>query len=322
MIDMRRQFLSVAALAFLLTGCSKTDGGLDNFPEDRVIRVATEVETMTKGSYTTGSLTDFDLAVAGMNSRYSYDNIQFTKNSDGAWTPESLMLWENSEAFVDIFALAPSNPSVKFRPGAQTPVNVSVQEVQTEADNTSDVLYWGKTGFQPKRDLVEGKIAIEFRHVMSKLKLTLRLGTEFNLGGVPNANPISELKISGTSLSAQCGWGDNYSYDELSLYPDSKSVKDMAPYLAAWRPGADEKTNCYAEYECILVPQTVGANTLAVSFKAGDKTSSWKLPSQLVFEKNTVYTLTLQVGKDFLIAGEISASPWDQTQGPEDMFTD
>ena len=322
MIDMRRQFLSAAALAFLLTGCSKTDGCLDRFPEDRVIRVATEVGSMTKGSYTDGSLTDFDLAVAGMNSRYSYDNIRFTKNADGEWTPASQMLWENSEAYVDIFAFAPSNPSVKFRPGAQTPVNVSVQEVQTEADNTSDVLYWGKTGFQPKRDLVDGKIAIEFRHVMSKLKLTLRLGTEFNFGGVPKANPISELKISGTSLSAQCGWGDTYSYDELSLYPDSKSVKDMAPYQTVWSPGADEKTNSSVEYECILVPQTVEANALTISFKGGEKTYSWKLPSRQVFEKNTVYTLTLQVGKDFLIAGEITASPWEQTQGPEDMFTD
>lgn len=322
MIDMRRHFLSVAALTFLLTGCSKTDGCLDRFPEDRVIRVATEVGTMTKGSYTDGSLTDFDLAVAGMNSRYSYDNIRFTKNADGEWTPASLMLWENSEAYVDIFAFAPSNPSVKFRPGAQTPVNVSVQEVQTEADNTSDVLYWGKTGFQPKSDLVDGKIAIEFRHVMSKLKLTLRLGTEFDFGGVPKANPISELKISGTSLSAQCGWGDTYSYDELSLYPDSKSVKDMAPYQTVWAPGADEKTNSSVEYECILVPQTVEANTLTISFKGGEKTYSWKLPSRQVFERNTVYTLTLQVGKDFLIAGEITASPWEQTQGPEDMFTD
>ena len=322
MIDMRRHFLSVAALTFLLTGCSKTDGCLDRFPEDRVIRVATEVGTMTKGSYTDGSLTDFDLAVAGMNSRYSYDNIRFTKNADGEWTPASLMLWENSEAFVDIFAFAPSNPSVTFRPGAQTPVNVSVQEVQTEVDNTSDVLYWGKTGFQPKRDLVDGKIAIEFRHVMSKLKLTLRLGTEFNFGGVPKDNPISELKISGTSLSAQCGWGDTYSYDELSLYPDSKSVKDMAPYQTVWAPGADEKTNSSVEYECILVPQTVEANALIISFKGGEKTYSWKLPSRQVFERNTVYTLTLQVGKDFLIAGEITASPWEQTQGPEDMFTD
>ena len=322
MIDMRWHILSVAALAFLLTGCSKTDGGLDSFPEDRVIRVATEVGSMTRGSYTDGSLTDFDLAVAGMNSRYSYDNIRFTKNADGEWTPASQMLWENSEAYVDIFAFAPSNPSVKFRPGAQTPVNVSVQEVQTEADNTSDVLYWGKTGFQPKRDLVDKKIAIEFRHVMSKLKLTLRLGTEFNLGGVPKANPISELKISGTSLSAQCGWGNNYSYDELSLYPDSKSVKDMVPYQTAWAPGADKKTNCSVEYECILVPQTVKANTLTVSFKSGEKTHSWKLPSQLVLKKNTVYTLTLQVGKDILVAGEISASPWDQTQAPKDMFTD
>ncbi len=41
MIGMRRQFLSVAALAFLLAGCSKTDGGLGSFQEDRVIRVAT-----------------------------------------------------------------------------------------------------------------------------------------------------------------------------------------------------------------------------------------------------------------------------------------
>lgn len=321
MIDIR-QSLAVAALVSAFVGCSKTESGLGGFPEDGTIRVTTEVGTMTRGSYTTENLTDFDLAVAGMNARYSYDNTRFTRNADGTWSPVSQMLWESANAYVDIFAFAPSNLSVSFRPGAQTPVIVSVQEEQTEADNSSDVLYWGKTGFLPKNDLVDGKIAIEFRHVMSKLNLTVRMGTELNNGGVPTVNPISDVKISGTSLSAQCGWGNRYSYDELFLYPDVGSVKDITPYQTKWTPGADVNTNCSAEYECILVPQTVEANTFSVSFKSGEKAYSWTLPSRLVFEKNTVYTLTLQVGKDIVIAGEITATPWDQTPDPEDIFTD
>lgn len=322
MIDIR-QSLTVAALLSAFVGCSKTESGPDGFPEDRVIRVTTEVGAMTRGYHTTENLTDFDLAVAGMgNARYSYDNTRFTRNADGTWSPVSQMLWESAGAYVDIFAFAPSNPSAQFRPGAQTPIYVSVQEVQTGTDNTSDVLYWGKTGFLPKDELVDGKISIEFRHVMSKLNLTVRMGTELNNEGLLAVNPISDVKISGTSLSAQCGWGNTYSYDALTLYPDAGTVKDITPYQTEWKPAGNKEQNSTVGYECILVPQSIGAGTFAVSFKAGDKAYLWTLPSQLTLEKNTVYTLTLQVGKDIVVAGEITAMPWDTTQDPQDIFTD
>ena len=77
----KRIFLITAALGIVtMSGCNKD--GLSGFPEDRVIRVSTDVSPLTKGYHTTANLNEFYLIVDNVDTpSYSYYSRKVQKNS-------------------------------------------------------------------------------------------------------------------------------------------------------------------------------------------------------------------------------------------------
>ena len=65
-----------------------------------------------------------------------------------------------------------------------------------------------------------------------------------------------------------------------------------------------------AKYECILMPQSIASNGFMVKIVIGGKTYTWKSSNEVTLASDKQYNLTLSVGKDVVIVGGFSATPW------------
>lgn len=318
------------ALSLLAAGCSKQAVQEGNFPENRVIRVSTEVALLTKGSYTTDNISEFDLMVTdNTKSAYSFANTRFSKSASGEWVPDETRLWGGADDKVTVFAIAPcfkdrvTWTTMNFD-GADSALLCEIEAEQGKESKISDYLYWvnstndDKTVEECLAD--DGKLKIRFTHMLSLVRVTFKLGTEFNNTEVSQSDIISEVVISGTKRSF---WIDSKrNSDKLTAMVQPQAVaSDVKPYNAEWHSAADKKGNCTSVYECILVPQTITAGDLKISFKAAGKAYEWIAPNNLTFFPDAVHALTLKVGKDVVIADGFSASAWGDG-GSTDLETE
>lgn len=307
------------ALLLLAAGCSKQEAVREqgNFPADHIIRVSTEVAPATKGSYTTDNITEFDLMVTdNTKPAYTYTNTRFSKSASGEWGPEKTLLWGGAKDIVTVYAVAPCFKSrdLKTISFYRTPGNsddlCEVEAEQSKGSNNSDYLFWVGASDKVVEDCLadDGKLKIQFTHMLSLVRITFKLGTEFNNGGVPQSNIISDVVISGTRRSFWIS-STNYHGALAAVALPEAAASDVKPYNLKWTSAGNKTGNCTSVYECILVPQTVAEGDLKISFKAGGKAYEWVAP-ELTFSPNSVHTLTLKVGKDAVIAGGFTATEW------------
>ena len=310
----------LAALAAAAIGCSKASA--PETPFDPVVRVNPEVDPQTRGSYTTESLKEFDLFIHSENSRYSYTNTKFTKNASGEWEPARQMLWEGKDKGFKFLAVAPPLPKRDVALALTGDIfEFMVESVQTAESKASDLLWAGQgmtNDITPSDEkyFAGGKLKFKFGHALTLLKVQLTLGTELNHGGVPENNPISELKINGFKPTAKVGYGS---------LNKSGTASEIQAYQSVWTKAEDKTKNCVATFECIVIPQEMDKFT--VNFVCGGKPYTYtatltKNGSSFYFMGGNAYTLPLTVGKDEVIMGsDITASPWVDG-GSKDLETD
>lgn len=316
--------VSAALLLTLLggVGCSKQQAvqtpAEGNFPVDHVIRVAPQVAA-TKGSYTTDKLTEFDLLVEDSNSpasKYTYSNTVF-KKGEGSWTPSKMLLWSKSDAEVLVYAIAPSvgNESLvsvdNINDENKCP-NLAVQAEQSKDDCSSDYLGWASGKKKVSELLTDGKLSFAFTHLLTRFTVTFKLGTEFNVSGVPAQDIISDVVVSGTARDFKLKSATGYT--SFTVTPGT-AASDIKPYSVGWTSAENAQGYCSSVYDCILVPQAVTKGGLKISFKAAGKNYEWVSAADYTLNGNTAYTLTLKVGKDVVIAGGFTATAWTETSG-------
>lgn len=310
-----------ASLAILAVSCDKSGSPADPSGSGREIKVSPAVEGTTRGSYTTETLGDFDLFIANpRNSRYSYTNTRFTKNAEGKWLPESLMLWEKTigkPQNVKLLALSPALETSGHSLSDTPIVNIEVEKNQSAESLKSDLLYFGLNDDEESwqnRFNDNGELTIEFSHAMSLFTIDLTLGTEFNHDGVPETNPVKDLKVNGTVLKGVFqADGDGY-----VAKPTADPAEAIYPYETEWTKAADKNSRCKVRYECVLVPQT--ASRLTVSFLVNGIPYKWT-SSDATFRMGTSRNLPLTVGKDEVVAGEMTVNPWSNG-GENDIETE
>lgn len=327
---------AIMAMAASLSACSSDDTtqpvGKNN---DKVVRVEAGVEGLaTRGNYRPGQ-TPSEFSITIHNPKdfqydptlrpYTYDNVSVTKTGD-TWTTAQAMLWANYSDPVDIFAYAPRNNEYNDIYYTED-LPVSVQADQTAIgpeDRSQDFLVYKRTGFVPQNDLTSrGTVRVEFTHALCNFNLRLELGTEFDYPTATDANSISDLAIGGTVISGHCDFVIP-SVPTVSVV-EGNATTPVKPYMSGFSPAiggeAGEITNAVAEYECILLPQTVKAEDFYVSFNINGRNFMWRAPREVKLEPNTSYTLKLRAGLDRVVAGEISAKPWTEDNLP-DMETE
>lgn len=313
--------LAMLAVAALATAACSNDENLvtptDHFPADGIIRVAADVtDPQTRAGMETNNLTMFQLRVQNpVNDTYSY-NAQMKKDGD-QWvsykndgSEKMMMLWQNKTQKVNVAAVCIPGVTLtddNWKATGATPVNITVEADQSKADklNKSDILAMKNHEFNPATELTTGgKMKVELKHRLAKLNLTVKLGTDFNLNGIGTTNnPITEVNVNGTNTKA--AW--TLITDEFSGLSEKKSVK---PLQTSYTAGNADKQNAVAKYECILLPQTINANGLAVKIVIGGKLYTWKSGDKVTLTSNTQYNLTLTVGKDIVVIGSFTATPW------------
>lgn len=313
--------LAMLAVAALATAACSNDENLvtptDHFPADGIIRVAADVtDPQTRAGMETNNLTMFQLRVQNpVNDTYSY-NAQMKKDGD-QWvsykndgSEKMMMLWQNKTQKVNVAAVCIPGVTLtddNWKATGATPVNIMVEADQNKADklNKSDLLAMKNHEFNPATELTTGgKMKVELKHRLAKLNLTVKLGTDFNLNGIGTTNnPITEVNVNGTNTKA--AW--TLITDEFSGLSEKKSVK---PLQTSYTAGNADKQNAVAKYECILLPQTINANGFAVKIVIGGKLYTWKSGDKVTLTSNTQYNLTLTVGKDIVVIGNFTATPW------------
>ena len=312
--------LAVAALA--AAACSHDENLVaptDHFPADGVIRVAADVtRPQTRAGMETSNLAMFRLRVENpTNATYSY-NARMKKES-GEWvsyknddTDKLMMLWQSKTQKVNVAAVCiPADVTLTdehWKATGATPVDIAVEADQSNADNLnkSDILAMKSREFDPATELTTGgKMKVELKHRLAKLNLTVNLGTEFNLNGTgTNTNPITEVNVEGTNTKA--AW--TLIADELN---GPSEVKPVKPFAAAYTAGEGNKKSAVAQYECILVPQTIAVHNFAVKITIGSKSYTWRSDEAgVTLASDTQYSLTLTVGKDIVVVGSFTATPW------------
>ena len=313
--------LAMLAVAALATAACSNDENLvtptDHFPADGIIRVAADVtDPQTRAGMETNNLTMFQLRVQNpVNDTYSY-NAQMKKDGD-QWvsykndgSEKMMMLWQNKTQKVNVAAVCIPGVTLtddNWKATGATPVNIMVEADQSKADklNKSDLLAMKNHEFNPATELTTGgKMKVELKHRLAKLNLTVKLGTDFNLNGIGTTNnPITEVNVNGTNTKA--AW--TLITDEFSGLSEMKSV---IPLQTSYTAGNADKQNAVAKYECILLPQTINANGFAVKILIGGKLYAWKSGDKVTLTSNTQYNLTLTVGKDIIVIGNFTATPW------------
>ena len=328
-----KPLLTLAAIALLITSCNKTDEFApeqnSTFPADGVIRVATSVANpQTRAGMTSDNLENFQMRIINLkNSDYSY--YAWMNKNEGEWeslfptaepgTFEPLtMLWQNKTQPVNIYAVSGISTPLVEPDTWDYGYLISVSNLQNEESlvEQADILYMTDE-IDPSTDLSNGKIQIKFNHRLSKLNLTVKMGTEFNklVGGTAN-NLISDITVGGTNTKVK--W--IILTDGLFDY---STVQNITPWynITAYKAGLGDTQQAQASYECILIPQTVAADDFTVSFKIGDRYFSWMSPSAVVLAADTQYNLTLNVGKDVVTVGGFTATPWTEAD-PQDLGTE
>ena len=312
---MKAKYLSLAALAFvgLMASCQSDDEQLNvvsQFPEDGVMRFTTNLVDPTIAT-TRASITGSDVNQSGQqfqvkivnptSATYSYFN---TVQHDGTeWVPVNRMLWQNDQQSITVTAAYKQGKTFSdydFIVGANLTVAAD-QSTEAKVKQQDLLTMPTKTIANPSFEetlMRNGKLVINFYHALSKLDVTLDLAKEFFAAGQNNASDITEFTISGTNAGYQFNAMETANENYGTVTVTASTPADILASQASFTAASDASQHSHATYEAIVVPQTIAAGALTVSFKVGSRSFTWTNTEAITLEQGKHYTLPLTVGSD------------------------
>ena len=307
---MKHQILALAVAALSFTACTNEDNISQDFLADTPIKLNVSVdEPTTRAGYSDADKpTGFVLEVVNHNAdKYNYlvwakkvgDNWKTYKLDEEtlAVTDEEVtMLWANMNDKVDVTAFTNIG-------------TITIPTDQTSEDQLkeADVLYMPFTKYTPTN---EG-ITVNLQHAMSKINLTIELGSEFEFTE-DICKKITDVKIDGSSVSGDLGSGGIY-----DVSGDPTPITPLYTGETAFSKEAGKITKASATYEAILIPQTIASGNFTVSFKVDGKLYEWVYNNEagLTLAPNTAYTLKLIAGDDKVQPASFSVAAWNPGNG-------
>ena len=322
-----------AAAAMALTACSSDDeqSFVSQFPEDGVMRFTTNLVDPTAVT-TRASITGSDVNQNGQqfqvkivnptSATYSYFNtVQF----DGTeWMPYARMLWQNNTQAITVTAAYKQGKTFSdydFIVGANLTVAAD-QSTEAKLKQQDLLTMPTKTIANPSIEetlMQNGKLVINFYHALAKLDVTLDLANEFyNVDPkLNNASDITEFTIKGSNAGYQFKAMETANENYGTVTVTASTPADILANQCAFTAATDADMHSHATYEAIVVPQTIAAGALTVSFKIGSRSFSWTNTQAITLEQGKHYTLPLTVGYDTVTAPAraFSASSWEDQPG-------
>ena len=322
------KFFAITAMAAaMITSCSSEDElSQSNYPSDNIIRVTAGVnnaKTRAEGAGTEMK-NDFSLTIVNKNApKYTYTDKVFSKSS-GDWACSETLLWQKSDALVDIVAFAPAQTG-KFNGvyanGSIQPIAYSVAKDQTTADDKNDLLYYYAKDFNPGESLDKGKLKIQFNHAFCMIDINVTLGTELNKPDIPTTSPITEVTLEGTKIEANVNVTNAANIVTAS---ETATAAKIITTKGTFDKAANAETNAKSHFSCIVIPQNVAANTFKVSLKTAGKLYEWTSDKEITLQSGYRYTLNLTMGNDVVLlkGGSITATPWTEITSDKPLETD
>ena len=318
------KFFAISAMAAaMITSCSTDDElSQSNYPSDNIIRVTAGVnnaKTRAEGAGTEMK-NNFSLTIVNKNaSKYTYTDKVFSKSS-GDWACSETLLWQKSDALVDIVAFAPAQTG-KFNgvyaEGSIQPITYSVADDQSTKSDNNDLLYYYAKDFNPGTSLVNKKLNIKFNHAFCMIDIVVTLGTEFNKPKVLDDSPIVKVTLDGTKIAANVDVKNAATGSTTTTAASVVTASETAtPTTITTTKGtftkaANEEANAKSCFSCIAIPQTVAANTFKVSLMTAGKRYEWTSADKVELKSGYKYTLELSMGNDVVLlkGGSITANP-------------
>lgn len=315
------KFFAITAMAAaMITSCSSEDElSQSNYPSDNIIRITAGVnnaKTRAEGAAGTPLKNPLSLTVVNNNNKkYTYVNQVFTKDENGVWKCSEPLLWQNATQAVDIAAFAPAVDKETFKDVynekfQQFTYNIAADQ-STKSDN-NDLLYYYAQGFNPGEKLVDKKLNIQMNHAFCMIDINVTLGTEFNKPSVPETSPITEVILEGTKIEANVNVTNG-----TNIVTASGEAAKIITTEGTFEKAANAEANGISRFSCIVIPQTVAANTFKVSLKTAGKLYEWTSTEPVELKSGYRYTLNLTMGDNVVLlkGGSITANPWGNGEG-------
>lgn len=310
---MKRQILALAVAALSFTACTNEDNISQDYLADTPIKLNVSVdEPTTRAGYSDADKpTGFILEVIHDINRYDkYNYLVWAKKVGDSWKTykpdetlkggtdeEVTMLWANKNDKVDVTAFT--------NLGA---ITIPTDQTSDDQLKEADVLYMPFTQYTPTKD----DITVKLQHAMSKINLTIELGSEFEFTE-DICKKITDVKIDGSSVSGDLASG--------GIYDVSGDPTPITPLYTGATPFSKDAdgtiTKASATYEAILIPQTIENGKFTVSFKVEGKLYEWAYNNEagLTLAPNTAYTLKLIAGDDKVQPASFSVAEWGKGNG-------
>ena len=310
---MKHQILALAVAALSFTACTNEDNISQDFLADTPIKLNVSVdEPTTRAGYSDADKpTGFILNVLHDIYRYdkynylvwakkvgdSWKTYKFNKETNSVTDEEVTMLWANMKDKVSVAAFTNLG-------------DITIPTAQTSDDQLkqADVLYMPTADCYPK--LCKDGINVNLQHAMSKINLTIELGSEYEFSKEDVDLKIKDVKIDGSLVSATVY--ANGIYDEFGV------PTPIFPFHTGTTPYSKTGgviTKASATYEAILIPQYIESGKFTVSFKVDGKLYEWAYNQELTLAPNTAYTLKLIAGDDKVQPASFSVAAWNPGNG-------
>ena len=307
---MKHQILALAVAALSFTACSNEDNISQDFLADTPIKLNVSVdEPTTRAGYSDADKpTGFILEVNHDIHRYDkYNYLVWAKKVGDSWKTYKLddetlsgtdeevtMLWANMDDKVDVTAFTNLGT-----------ITIPTDQTSDDQLKEADVLYMPFTKYPPTNK----GITVNLQHAMSKINLTIELGSEFEFTE-DICKKITDVKIDGSSVS-----GDLASSGIYDVSGDPTPITPLYTGETAFSKEAGKITKASATYEAILIPQTIESGKFTVSFKVDGKLYEWAYNQELTLAPNTAYTLKLIAGNDKVQPASFSVAEWKAGNG-------
>ena len=313
---MKHHFLAFAVAALSFTACTNEDNISQDFLADTPIKLNVSVdEPTTRAGYSSTVLPEgFWLDVIHYldsdhnvpDGTYTYQvwakkvgDIWKTYKLDenfGVTDEEVTMLWANMNDQVEVMAYTKIQN-----------FTIPTDQTSDEQLKQADVLYMPPTWYTP----TERSINVNLQHAMSKINLTIELGSEYEFSKEDVDLKIKDVKIDGSLVS------DWFTLD--GLHHTEGNPQTITPFYTGATPFSKDAngviTKASATYEAILIPQTIASGEFTVSFKVEGKLYEWAYNKDLTLASNTAYTLKLIAGDDKVQPASFSVAAWGKGNG-------
>ena len=242
------------------------------------------------------------------NNWKTYDLTQY--RNDGT-KKEVTLLWANMNDKVAVKAI--SDVAYYAAAGAEIS-NHPTDQTTPDALKKADFLAMPITQVAP----TQSGINVEFKHTMSKINLTIELGSEYEFKKEDVDKKITDVKIDGSKIKAYYYIDFSTKNPQFTFYGHDGDPTPIFPYHTGTTPYSKTNgviTKASATYEAILIPQTIASGKFTVSFKVNGKLYEWTYDKELTLNPTIAYTLKLIAGDDKVQPASFSVAEWKAGNG-------